>query len=312
MIQLEDVGHVAYAVPDLAVAERFLTDFGLEVSARTADRIYFRAAAARHHVYVAVKADESRFIGTALDVASKADLDLASRTIPGAGPVVETGEPGGGWRVTLKTPNGHTIWLDYGVARLDPLPTDPITPLNFHGAPLRINRSVRGRARRISVLRFGHFVLQVPDCKAEINWFINHFNLTPSDFLGSDEGSEPVVFGAFLRLAKGAQLVDHHCILINQSRFFGCHHSSFEVADLDTVMAGHEYLETLGYNLDAGVGRHMLGSLIYDYWLDPFGQRIEHFTDTDVINDEFVPSYFNGSADETTQWGMAPDASFFD
>lgn len=313
MVQIEDVGHVAYAVPDLEVAKRFLLDFGFEISAQTANTIYFRAASDRHHVYIAVKSSKSRFLGAAFDVASREDLINATE-IPGASACEAISGPGGGERVTLLTPCGHTIWLEFGVARLCQTTPRPVFPLNFIGNAQRLNASVRQGAARVPVLRFGHFVLQVPDAKRETDWFVKHFNLLPSDFLGSegDANREPQIFGAFLRFDRGSEFVDHHCLLVNQSKHFGCHHSSFEVSDLDAVMAGHEYLVRKGYQLNAGVGRHMLGSLIYDYWLDPFGQRIEHFTDPDVINDQFVPTYFNGSADETTQWGMAPDPSFFD
>lgn len=311
LIQLEDVGHVAYAAPDLDLAERFLTDFGLVLTSRTDNALYFRAAGSRHHVYVAIKADESRFLGAAFDVADRAELEKAT-SIEGASGITSIDGPGGGERVELKTPCGHTIWLEHGVERLPEEEWRDVYPLNFFEQPLRKNISVRQPAASVRVERFGHFVLQVPDAKADTDWFVSNFNLIPSDYLGSNDGPEPEIFGAFLRFDRGKEFVDHHCILINLSKHFGCHHSSFEVRDLDAVMAGHEFLVGQGYKLDAGVGRHMLGSLIYDYWLDPFGQRIEHFTDPDIVNSEFEPSYFNGSADETTQWGMAPDPSFFD
>ena len=162
MIQLEDVGHVAYEVPDLALAEAFLLDFGFEVSARTDDRIYFRAASERHHVYVAIKGEASRFLGTAFDVASREMLEQAA-AVPGASPVHPIEGPGGGARVTLTTPCGHTIWLEHGVQCLAPMAVRDVYPLNFSAATQRLNRSVRQRAARVPVLRFGHFVLQVPD-----------------------------------------------------------------------------------------------------------------------------------------------------
>ena len=115
-----------------------------------------------------------------------------------------------------------------------------------------------------------------------------------------------------MRLDRGQEFVDHHIILVNQSHLEGCHHSSYEVLDLDAVTTGHYHLVSQGWNLDAGYGRHYLGSLIYDYWLDPFGNRVEHYTDTDLVNDDYVPVYFAGTVEETTQWGMAPPPSFFD
>lgn len=33
-----------------------------------------------------------------------------------------------------------------------------------------------------------------------------------------------------------------------------------------------------------GVGRHVLGSQIFDYWADPSGFKIEHYADGDLVN----------------------------
>jgi hypothetical protein len=38
-----------------------------------------------------------------------------------------------------------------------------------------------------------------------------------------------------------------------------------------------------------GVGRHILGSQIFDYWADPSGFKIEHYADGDVVNED-VPT----------------------
>ena len=171
---------------------------------------------------------------------------------------------------------------------------------------------VRQRAQATPVLRIGHFVLRVKDAGSELKWFMDHFALVESDYICAPGDPDPIVKGTFLRYARGMEFVEHHCILINESALHGCHHSSYEVLDLDAVLAGHDFLVQKGWNLDAGVGRHHLGSLIYDYWLDPFGNRIEHYTDTDLINDDYKPVYFVGGAHETTQWGMAPPPSFFD
>ena len=33
-----------------------------------------------------------------------------------------------------------------------------------------------------------------------------------------------------------------------------------------------------------GIGRHLLGSQVFDYWADPWGRVHEHWTDSDVLN----------------------------
>jgi hypothetical protein len=124
-------------------------------------------------------------------------------------------------------------------------------------------------------------------------------------------GQEGPIVGTFVRLDLGKELVDHHFMLVLQSDRAGIHHCAFEVVDLDAVMSAHDYLVNQGHRLDVGVGRHMLGSQIFDYWKDPYGFRIEHYTDGDTVDATFRPSKFNGSASDTTQWGMRPPLDFF-
>ncbi|MGR9178894.1 VOC family protein (plasmid) [Rhizobium leguminosarum] len=310
-VNLLDVAYTAYQVDDIDLMERFLTDFGMTRSARTETALYMRGSGSNHHIHVTRLGAERKFLGGAFKVASREELEKAAQ-IPGASPIEEITEPGGGFRVTLTTPNKHTIWIEYGVATVPEIPVRRSYRMNFASEHLRHNTAVRQRAEATPALRIGHFVLWVPDSMSEIDWFMKHFALVPADYICAPAEPEPITVGTFLRLDRGSEYVEHHCILINKSKHFGCHHSSYEVLDLDAVAAGHDYLVANGWTLDAGVGRHYLGSLIYDYWLDPFGFRIEHYTDTDIINDEYVPVRFVGSADETTQWGMAPPPTFFD
>merc|ERR1711990_1404124 len=38
------------------------------------------------------------------------------------------------------------------------------------------------------------------------------------------------------------------------------------------------------YHHARGIGRHINGSQVYDYWHDPFGFQLEHWTDGDQFN----------------------------
>jgi catechol 2,3-dioxygenase-like lactoylglutathione lyase family enzyme len=160
-------------------------------------------------------------------------------------------------------------------------------------------------------MRLGHFVLHVRNHQAAVAWLRRRLGLIPSDYMGPP-GDPAQAAGTFLRVDRGEELVDHHCLLVLGTDKPGVHHCSFEVEDLDAVMAGHDYLRTRGYTHDCGVGRHLLGSQIFDYWRDPFGFRIEHYTDGDVVDHTHQPTIFSGSADETTQWGARPPKDFFE
>lgn len=53
------------------------------------------------------------------------------------------------------------------------------------------------------------------------------------------------------------------------------------------------------------IGRHVLGGQIFDYWKDPFGFTVEHWTDSDLLRADAAP----GSHDilsALNQWGPMP------
>lgn len=69
-----------------------------------------------------------------------------------------------------------------------------------------------------------------------------------------------------MHLDRGEDMVDHHCFFIYEGPKAHVHHTSFEVNDFDTQALGHDWLKERGYEICWGVGRHLLGSQIFDYW----------------------------------------------
>ena len=53
-------------------------------------------------------------------------------------------------------------------------------------------------------------------------------------------------------------------------------------------MSGHEHLKRHRRRHVWGIGRHLLGGQIFDYWKSPFGLIHEHWTDTDLFNEDYV------------------------
>lgn len=305
-----DAAQVTYEVPDLDVMEKFLTDFGMtKVDGSDDTTLYMRGTGAQHHIHVTRKADRQRFVGASIEVATRADLDeLAAK--PGSSAVRESSEPGGGYEVVMYMPDGFEIRAIWGRAKAEPIEDREPFEFNNIREKRRVNSTVRQAVAPCTITRLGHFVLHVTDHDESMAWLEERFNFLHSDYFLPPGQDGPVV-GTFIRLDLGDQLVDHHFMLILQSDWVGVHHSSFEVTDLDAVMSSHDYLLREGHRLDVGVGRHLLGSQIFDYWKDPFGFRIEHYTDGDVVDAGHRPGTFNGTASETTQWGNRPPLEFF-
>lgn len=86
-----------------------------------------------------------------------------------------------------------------------------------------------------------------------------------------DSGKDVTVF---LRLDRGHDLVDHNCFFMFEGPKSHVHHSSFETHDFDTQLLGHHWLRQQGYENCWGVGRHVMGSQIFDYWCVRFAHGL--------------------------------------
>lgn len=282
-IKVVDIAYARVSVPDLDIAEQFLTDFGLLTVERSDTKLFMRGAGPAHHIYIAEKG-EPGLIGFAFYAKDAADLERAA-LLPGAiSGVEDIGEPGGGKRVRLREPNGYQIEIVHGIESLPELEIHQ-QPLNTAADPF----ARKGDLFRVPpgippVVRIGHGVIVTPDIAETTAWFRENLG-----FIGSDNvyaGSPEIQLGSFNRCDCGEEYVDHHTLgLFDFGGQKGMHHISFEVADIDAVMAGHDYLQGLGrYEHKWGVGRHNLGSQVFDYWADPWGRVHERWADTDRLN----------------------------
>jgi hypothetical protein len=137
------------------------------------------------------------------------------------------------------------------------------------------------------VHKLGHFGYVVPQFDSELAWYTGNFNFVPSNVLYHWDFSNMDVL-TFMHLDLGEEYSDHHCFFMQRAepevKKTFVHHTSFEVVDFDTQLIGHEWLAKKGWKSIWGVGRHVLGSQIFDYWADSSGFKIEHYADGDVVN----------------------------
>lgn len=306
MIKVTDVAHVRFRAPDLDRMEAFLTDFGLTRSARSERALYMRGTDPVHHVHV-TELGEPAFLGVGLRAASAADLETIARA-PGAGPVEEIDEPGGGRRVRLTDPNGIAIEVVHGIETPAPLATEPPRAINTASRQGRLGARQPGRPGPARVKRLGHFVLLVKDFRETEAFYHSTFGFRNSDELYLGERDQ--VLAAFMRCDRGDEYVDHHSFLAIGVGQVELNHVSFEVQDLDDLMAGHDHLASKGYVHHWGVGRHVLGSQIFDYWRDPWGHVAEHWTDGDLFNARTETGAVAVGADAPSHWGPPAPSPF--
>jgi catechol 2,3-dioxygenase-like lactoylglutathione lyase family enzyme len=309
MTRIVDIAFVRYQAPDLESMETFLVDFGLQRAARTADALYMRAAGTAHHCHITEKGDTVATVGFGLRAASAADLQALSAK--SGRPIEANPEPGGGQRVRLVDPAGFVVDVIHGQATLEALPVREPSPMNGVTGRQRFGRTIRLKPQPSTVARLGHVALLVADFHACFSFYSDMLGFKPSDTYWA--GVEDNKIAAFMHFGLGDEWTDHHTLALitaqdGKSRF---DHSAFEVVDLDDVVHGGQWLKDKGYKHAWGVGRHVQGSQIFDYWRDPFGNKIEHWTDGDLVNDSTPVGTAEISNDALHQWSPPLNPEFY-
>ena len=303
MIAVEDIAYVRFTAPDLAATTKFLTDFGLVVATRGDGVLYSRGTDPEPYVHI-VEEGEAAFVGLAFEAASADDLRAAA-ALEGASAVETIAAPGGGMRVRFTDPDGFAVDVVHGRELLPALPVTGASPLNRGSHRARFGALQRVGTGPAAVKRLGHAGIRVRDFRRSERWYKSRFGFVSSDevYLGKEEN----VIAAFMRCDLGERHTDHHTLVCLEAADAALDHASFEVEDFDAVMAGHDHLERAGYEHKMGVGRHILGSQVYDYWCDPWGHVHEHFTDGDLLNNASGTGLHDPATALGTQWGsMAP------
>jgi catechol 2,3-dioxygenase-like lactoylglutathione lyase family enzyme len=306
-IKVTDIAFGRLRSPDLDVAEEFLTRFGLCKTERTGKALYMRGTDPSHHIHVTEKGDP-KFVGIAYHAAHEDDLKRLSKA-PGASAVEDVDEPGGGKRVRLTEPNGYQIEVVAGIAPVAPIPVKRQKQNSGEAPTARAGELMRLPKGPAHVKRIGHGVMMTPKFTETVKWFRETLGFICSDDVYVEKQDN--IIGSFNRCDRGDTYVDHHVFFCLAHQKTGLNHFSFEVPDIDDVCMGHDYLKQFGkYEHMWGIGRHVLGSQVYDYWADPWGRVHEHWADSDRLNLAYGSKLVPADEALVSQWGEAPPEKF--
>ncbi len=287
MFAIEDIAYVRYQVTDLDAAQVFMTDFGLVFSARTETSLYMRGAGQAHHIYVADLGDSARSVG--FGFYARSEDHLAALSAKMGGPVESISEPGGGKRVVLADPAGYRVEVVHGMETVSPLPVRAPVAINPSSGRMRMNRTVRLQAGPGHAMRLGHVAIHVPNLGEAVAFYSDVLGMKVADTYYVGNADQKIA--AFMRCGLGQGFTDHHTLALLQLPKPGFDHASFEMLDWDDLMIAHDHMRETGkYQHSWGPGRHYDGSNVFDYWRDSFGNKLERYTDGDIVNDDYVPS----------------------
>jgi len=169
----------------------------------------------------------------------------------------------------------HDVVIE--VAEAAPLTPAPVRELNGPGERVRANRrsSAAVRDADIAPRRVGHVVFGSTDVAASRDFYRDGLGFKISDTVADG-------IGYFLRCST-----DHHNMLLMPAPVPCLNHYAVEMNDFDAIgLAGSDVVSERPESSVYGIGRHVIGSNLFWYLLDPAGGMFELFSDMDQIVDD--------------------------
>ena len=304
MIKVDDIAYVRFRAPDLGAMQAFLEDFGLVLADRDDKRLFMRGAGPAPFLHV-TELGQAGFSAVGFRAKDSSDLESLAKS-EGLEPTTLDG-PGGGLMLRLTDPDGFSVEVVAGQQIRAPDSFPPRAAWNNSEGYLRKRATKRIASGPSHVVRLGHCVLSVSNFRASEAWYKERLGFITSDEIELQPG---FAVGAFMRCDRGELPADHHTLFLLQGpKGPGFNHAAFEVRDLDDLMSGHAVLKGKSYTHEWGVGRHILGSQVFDYWRDPWGHTLEHWTDGDLFTAADPPGKAGIPELLGVQWGPAPPAT---
>lgn len=208
--------------------------------------------------------------------------------------------------VTLTDPAGHKVHLIHGQKekKEEPLGLKKLV-VNYEDEKPRVGKFQRLEPGPAPVYRWGHYGVTYPahiGYEKMFKWYTEIIGLAPSDFVHRD--GKPIT--CFFHIDRHKDFSDHHSFFfkpVKPNQEPNVAHSAFEVHDFDVQQLGHNHLESMGYKLCWGVGRHVLGSQVFDYWFDTSGFVLEHYADGDLVNRDTPVATVQAGPQALSIWG---------
>ena len=298
---IDDIEYVIFHHPDPAAARQFMLDYGLIDLEQKGDSLYMRSYGDAPFSYVTSKGD-SAFVGMGFRAASREALDRLAARFDSA--VMECPHPGGGLYAIGRDPDGRRLEFVFGAKRSTPIPSGgaPIVWNDAH-AKKRLGAFQRPAYGPSHAQRLGHVALLTPAPQKLIAWYCETLGMKPSELIYRDE--ETNVLASFMHLDKGAAWTDHHTVAVVGAPAAEVDQISFECRDFDDLGMGYITMVDKGHTHRWGIGRHLHGSQVFDYWTDPAGFHVEHYVDGDLVNEDNPTRKYPFGRDTLLQWGPA-------
>ena len=289
-VAVHSLDRFVFTVPQLDVAFRFYSEFGLDV--RRKDGRLDLYTFGHPHCWASIhEAGESKRLQYVRYGIFAEDVAEFSTRVARLGLSIEPHALGDAQGIWLRDSDGIATQLAVAPKVSPSAKSAPVVPIAVapgHGAAPSRSKVAPVRPRNLShILRFSRDVPRMTTFCEEV--------------LGmrlSDRSSDII---AFVHTPHGS---DHHLVAFAKSQAPGLHHSSWDVGSIDDVGAGAEHMREVGWGKGWGVGRHVLGSNYFNYVQDPWGSFCEYSFGIDFVPADLDwPAADHDPADSLYMWG---------
>ncbi|MEI1280597.1 VOC family protein [Leptospira venezuelensis] len=307
--KVSDIAYIRLGRKHLESASNYYLDFGLSILEKTENRILFHGNSSDLPCWSLEKASRDFLLGLGVYISSEKEFERLKKLENAK--FQPMGRFGTCPSVTLIDPSGLPV--DVLLSNIPKRETSDLSLPKLWNTPReskRINLPRPYDSGPAKVNRLGHAVFLKQEFLKNAQWYCDTFGFIPSDIQILPESKEPVI--VFLRCDNGETPTDHHTIVIATGVDDRLEHCAFELEDLDEVAKGREWMLEQGWKSAWGIGRHLLGSQIFDYQRDPSGMLVEHYSDGDKF-DNTVPVGFHWiNRKSLYQWGEDMPENFLD
>ena len=292
---VHSVDHFVVAVPDLAEAQRFYEQFGLDLRPEGA-ALHLHTLGSPHRWGTIVEGPAKRlrhisfgaYAGDMPAFRERLDRMAVERLSPPPG-----FESNGLW---FRDPDGTLIELKVAEK------SSPDAKSRVHNPsppPATRGMMMRDQAPRVRPRRLSHILVFARDIPRSIRFYHDLLGLRLSDEAG------PVAF------MHGIHGSDHHMLAFARSDGSGLHHLSWDVESIQDIGLGAMHMAEQGFERGWGLGRHVLGSNYFHYVRDPWGSYCEYSSDIDYIpGDSAWEGKSHAPENAFYLWGPAPPEDF--
>ncbi len=284
--------HYALGVPDLAVADDFLTGFGLDTSA-VDGQLVARCPGRDQDQVRMIEAPTKRVHHVSFSVSEQGLDELRDRLQSAGVAEIEAPDGASGGGIWVRDPDGNAVQLQEAVPA--PARAVPDVLSNIGGTYARFNDAAWLDATDVLPRRLGHMLLFTADPAKMTEFYSDVLGLGISDRIHNKV--------TFLNAGPG----DHHVFGFIASTHRGFHHASYEVPSIDAIGKGAMRMHDAGWSKGWGLGRHTVGSNFFHYTQDPWGSWIEWFSDIDQIDECWTPGEWDAPPH---LWGPPPPSDF--